>query len=417
MPRELVIAGPAGTGKTRGVLNFLHCLCDDYPNLRVLIMRARRSDLTESTLVTFEQEVLAADGRSKLAEGVQRKQRHSYKYPNGSEIVLAGLDRSPTKVRSSAWDIIYANEASELQEASYEEASSRLERPGRSSRFGWLISDTNPAWPTHWLKKRCDAGRAVLWTTLHKANPAMWTRQGWTPAGLRYLAKLDTLTGHRLQRLRYGRWVAAEGAVYDAFNPQIHVCRPFEIPYSWTRYRVVDFGFTNPFVVQWWAQDPDGRLYRYREMYRTRTTVANWAGKILDASGPERLYDATVADHDREDRQTLHDAGILTIPAHKAVLPGIEAVQNRLAVQADGKPRLMFFPDDFALWGGRDDSLSGEGKPTSTLEEVESYRWAVAREGKAAREEPVKLHDHGMDAMRYLVAHADDIGRSEWKVY
>ncbi len=417
MPRELVIAGPAGTGKTRGVLNFLHCLCRDYPDLRVLIMRARRSDLTESTLVTFEQEVLAADGCAHLAEGVQRKQRHSYRYPSGSEIVLAGLDRSPTKVRSSAWDIIYANEASELAEASWEEASSRLERPGRSSRFGWLIADTNPAWPTHWLKKRCDAGRAVLWTTLHQANPAMWTRAGWTAAGLRYLAKLETLTGHRLQRLRYGKWVSAEGAVYDGFRADLHVIQPFPIPYAWTRYRVVDFGFTNPFVVQWWAQDPDGRLYRYREMYRSRRTVAQWSERILASSGPERLYQATVADHDREDRETMHNAGILTVPAFKAVIPGIEAVQERLIVRADGKPRLFFFADSHALWDGRDDALAEEGKPTSTLEEIESYRWAKATEGKATKEEPVKLNDHGCDAMRYLVAYADDIDRRQWRVY
>jgi predicted transcriptional regulator len=39
----------------------------------------------------------------------------------------------------------------------------------------------------------------------------------------------------------------------------------------------VDFGYTNPFVMQWWAEDPDGRLYLYREIYRTRRLVEDHA--------------------------------------------------------------------------------------------------------------------------------------------
>ena len=46
-----------------------------------------------------------------------------------------------------------------------------------------------------------------------------------------------------------------------------HVIRSFEVPKSWRRYRSFDFGYTKPFSVGWWAADPDGRLYRYREYY------------------------------------------------------------------------------------------------------------------------------------------------------
>ena len=41
----------------------------------------------------------------------------------------------------------------------------------------------------------------------------------------------------------------------------VHVVDPFDIPTDWSRYLSIDFGYTNPFVAQWWALDHDGRLY------------------------------------------------------------------------------------------------------------------------------------------------------------
>jgi len=102
MPTELLIAGPAGTGKTQAIVKTLDCLCADEPNLRVLFVRSTRAALTESVLVTYEQEILAADGCEAICQGVARSHRHSYKYPNGSELVLAALDRNPVKARSNA---------------------------------------------------------------------------------------------------------------------------------------------------------------------------------------------------------------------------------------------------------------------------------------------------------------------------
>ena len=63
-----------------------------------------------------------------------------------------------------------------------------------------------------------------------------------------------------------------------------HVIRSFEVPKSWRRYRSFDFGYTKPFSVGWWAADPDGRLYRYREYYGC-TGVPNQGLKMT----PEEL--------------------------------------------------------------------------------------------------------------------------------
>src|SRR5262249_22256155 len=156
----------------------------------------------------------------------------------------------------------------------------------------------------------------------------------WTEAGRSYIARLDGLTGVRKPRLRFGKWVQAEGAVYDDWDRQKHLVDRREIPPDWRRIRAIDFGYSNPFACLWIAIDDDGRMYVYRELYRTRRTVKVHSAEICRLSGDER-YEFTVADHDAEDRATLLENGIATIAADKAVRPGIEAVQERLKVAGD----------------------------------------------------------------------------------
>src|SRR3546814_17992160 len=76
----------------------------------------------------------------------------------------------------------------------------------------------------------------------------------------------DLLTGVQRQRLLDGRWVAAEGIIWPEFDPAVHLVDRFDIPDDWTRYWTVDFGYIHPFVAQGWAVDPDGVLYRYRDL-------------------------------------------------------------------------------------------------------------------------------------------------------
>jgi PBSX family phage terminase large subunit len=407
LERESVWSGPAGTGKTYGILAVLHCLLADNAGLRFLIVRKTRKALTESALVTYEQVVLVADGMDRIASNCHRKQRSSYVYPNGSEFVVAGVD-DPEKIKSSDWDLIYANEATELTENDWEFLSSRLDRPGRTSRLGYLIGDCNPDAPTHFLKQRDDTGKTRLYGTTHEANPVMHDGKDWTEQGERYLKRLDALTGVRYLRLRKGLWAGAEGVVYDEWDATLHVIDPITIPPEWRRIRSIDFGFTNPFVCQWWAVDGDGRLHLYRELYGTRKIVSDWAADILRLSEGESI-EHTIVDHDAEDRATLHKTGIQTLPAKKNVKGGIELVQQRLRKAGDGKPRVFIHRN--ARVNQADTELLEARKPLCTAQEFDGYTWATATETRAAKEEPVKLNDHGLDAMRYAVAYIDGLGQ------
>jgi hypothetical protein len=256
LPRELLVCGPAGTGKTHGILTIFHLLAADYPDLRVLFVRQTRRSLTNSVMKAFEADILPADSMEHVARGLLRNNRSSYLYPNGSEIVLGGMD-DPSKVASTAWDLIYVNEAIELEEESWEILRSRTNRPGRPRGFGFLLGDTNPGNPSHWLKKRCDEGLTALWDTVHRANPAMWDGRDWTEAGRDYLTySLESLRGTRRKRFLEGLWVAGEGQWFETFSTERHVSPAAEYDPGFDVHLAVDSGVHSAAV---WFQVFDAR--------------------------------------------------------------------------------------------------------------------------------------------------------------
>jgi len=332
-----------------------------------------------------------------------------YVYANGSSIVVGGMD-NPDKVMSTEYDIIYYQEATDGTLEDWEKCTSRL-RNGRVS-FQQMLGDCNPQQPSHWLKKRCDDGKATMLVSHHEDNPRLFESDGTATAfGQDYLKRLDNLTGVRLQRLRYGRWVAAEGVIYEDWRPEVHLLDRKQLPLDWPRIWGVDFGYTNPFVWGMWAIDPDGRLYLEREIYHTKRLVEDHARQILDVvttgSGtwkyPKPI--AIVCDHDAEDRATLErHLGMTTIAANKNVSEGIQAMQARVRVAGDGLPRLFVLRDSLVEL---DMDLKDRGLPTRFADEIEGYVWAPTADGKPVKDEPLKMGDHAMDETRYVVAHQD----------
>jgi len=379
----------------------MHWIADSYPKSRQLMVRKTRASLTQSAMVTYEKHVLPEGWLGNIIHW--RTAEQEYRYPNGSAIVVAGID-NPTKIRSAEYDIIYIQEAIELAEEDWEDLTGRA-RNGITP-INRLIADTNPSSPIHWLKKRSDRGSIQMVYCQHEDNPRLYNPKTdtWTKRGKAYLAMLEKLTGVRYKRLRQGLWVAAEGLVYSDWNPALHLIDRFDIPEDWPRYWVIDFGFTNPFVCQWWAEDPDGRLYLYREIYHTQRLVEDHARDIMAQSEGEPAPRAIICDHDAEGRATLErHVKMNTIAAHKAVTEGIQAVQSRLRPAGDGKPRLYMLRDTVVE---RDENLDEKKAPASTAEEFDGYIWDTAG-GRKRGEEPVKKDDHGADCVRYLTAYKD----------
>ena len=415
---EVLLSGAAGTGKSRACLEKVHAMCLRYPGTRALAVRKTAVSLTSTGLVTFREQVAAealASGELTFYAG-GRDRPAAYVYLNGSTIIVGGMDKAD-KIMSSEYDIAFVQEATELTEDDWEKITTRLRHD--VTPFKQLMGDCNPGPPHHWLKRRCDAGKTRMVYCRHEDNPRYYSGGEWTAEGQVYLERLGNLTGVRKERLRFGRWAAAEGLVYDGFDPAVHFSDRFNFrshpPDAWPRYLAVDFGYTNPFVAQWWCQDPDGRLYMYREVYRTQTLVEDHAKAILrlckSQERQEPPFTAVVCDHDEEDRATLErHLGRSTVQAHKAVSEGIQAVAARLKAAGDGKPRLFICRDSLTE---RDPLLYAARRPCSTAEEIQEYAWDSRNVPgtTAPREAPVKENDHGMDAMRYLVAQVDLVGR------
>lgn len=396
---EALVEGPAGTGKSRGILEYVNWCADQYPGVRVLLARKTRASMSQSVLVTWEDHVHA--GGHESLNGSSRHHRSTYKYRNGSEVVVAGLD-DPERIKSTEFDVVYINEATEVTLNDWEMVVGRL----RNGKMPWqqAIADCNPDTPMHWLNRRADAGMMQRLLSRHRDNPRYFTVDGQrTAEGDGYLKKLDRLTGVRGLRLRDGKWAAAEGVVYDTYDPATHLIDRFDIPDEWERIRCIDFGYTNPFTCQWWALDGDRRMYLYREVYGTRRLVEDWAATINKLSAGE-TYASTIADHDAGDRATLDKYGIHTVAAHKPVKTGIELVQSRMRIEDDGRPRIMLLRDTLHQ---ADQDLLDDRKPTCLIEELPGYAYPPGRDGKPNREEPIKDGDHGCDAMRYAVAWAD----------
>jgi phage terminase large subunit len=99
--------------------------------------------------------------------------------------------------------------------------------------------------------------------------------------------------------------------------------------------------------------------------------------------------------------------GISTIPARKDVSAGIQNVKARMKVQSDNRVRLFLVRGALV---NVDPSLESEKKPISTEDEIPGYVWQKYQDGKPNKEQPLKVNDHGCDAMRYIIMYTDSDG-------
>lgn len=415
---QTLISGPAETGKTLSALHLVDELCWDYPKAQGAIIRKVGADLWSSVIPDFEGKVLKmVDGKSPY--GVTKyggEKPEFYKYPNGSKIWVCGLDH-PGKVLSAQRDFVYTNQTEEFDLRDWQTISTRTTGRAGVIKPGRLIGDCNPGPSTHWIISLNETGTVKLIKSNHKDNPTLFDPEtgAITEQGKRSMANLDALTGVLYKRLRLGLWVAAEGVVYEEFDPTVHV---IDQPFATIQYHIagVDWGLSNPGVIQVWGVDGDGRMYRVHEVYQT--------GKLVAASNPEDAwwiitakelrdrYNITVfvPDPSRPDHiEAFEKAGLLCEPGFNSIEIGIQNVQSRLKIQPDGWPRIALLKGSRPV---KDPKLVDRHLPTCLEEEIEVYARPKDSAIRGSSELPIPKHNHACDTLRYSAGHVDGLGQS-----
>jgi phage terminase large subunit len=374
------MTGSAGGGKSRAAGEKIHAYCLKYPGAAALMLRKAREWNSRSILPFYKQTVVGNDPHVTF-----NKSEGTFYYQNGSVVYSGGMldDKQREAMRSiggaGGLDIAWLEEANAFTRLDFDEVLGRI----RHTAANWqqIILTTNPGGSLHWIKKDLIDGRqASVYYSGARDNPNN------SPD---YIDRLNQMTGILHERLVLGRWVQAAGAVYDTFDHARHVrARPDGEIKTW--YLAMDEGYTNPAVILLVGVDTDGRLHIAREWYKRGKLqgavveqAREWTlEKSVQLAAVDEAAAGLIAD--------LLNNGVPAVASKGRVLDGIRRIQDRLAIQGDGLPRLTVDP-----------------ACTNTINEFESYVWRRATGTGVAKDEPNKENDHAMDALRYLVNKID----------
>jgi Terminase large subunit, T4likevirus-type, N-terminal len=119
-----------------------------------------------------------------------------------------------------------------------------------------------------------------------------------------YMATLEgTKDPNRRKAWLYGDWDIHIGAFLEgAWDPERHIVKPFSIPPHWKLWQAMDWGYAKPYAVGWFAKDPEGKTYLWRELYGI---AKDERGRILANTGTKETPDKVAA---RIVARELHDA-------------------------------------------------------------------------------------------------------------
>lgn len=389
--RVVVCYGPVRSGKSAGICEKDQRIALREPGARILWLRRYRRSLNETILQLFDDH-LAAWGEI-ANPNPSRGVRDAYRFRNGSEIILGGLDNAE-RIMGAEYDRISIFEATEVAFDSFAGHRGVITRmSGKGTAYPQLTLDCNPQGPQHWIHQEIVKDQATPFLIDHKANPRWWDAKAgeWTQDGIAYIeGVLGRLDGVARARLVEGRWVASDGVVYDLFSRDTHVC--VKDPAEAERVVVcVDDGTTDPFAAYRLEIDHDGRVHVAREVYQSGMSSPEKIKAVRDLGGEEGriVYDSAAAGLGRDLRDHFREV----VPSNKArwrIVDGIARVRDRMRPADDGRPRLTVDPSCVNL-----------------LREFDVYEWKRRQDG-SDRDEPRDHMNHGCDSVRYGICDIDD---------
>lgn len=298
----------------------------------------------------------------------------------GKKVHIIGADdeRAEAKIRGATFAGAYVDEATIIPETVFKMLISRCSMGGAK-----IFATTNPDSPYHWLKVDFLSGNnpdVASWQFRLEDNPQL------TPEDKEYLPR--QYKGLWYQRFIEGKWVQAEGAVYDFFDPAIHT-----IPYPVSRpeqYIVgIDYGTANPcvFVLLGINYSKSPNIWVEEEYY----------------------FDSRAAQRQKTDYEYAED--LKRFVEHKpitAIYLDPSAVSLRVELQKQGFHNIFEAENEVVtginyvanLVGGETMKICRNCK--HLIQEFQSYVWDSKAQKKGI-DKPLKQDDHALDALRYAI--------------
>jgi len=276
----------------------------------------------------------------------------------GGVIAFRNLD-DPSKYLSSEFALIEVDELTKNPKETFDFLRLRKRWPGiEHTKF---IAASNPGGIGHdWVKQ--------LWIERNFPSEETEREQFHFIKALpqdnkhlpdSYYNTLGSLPEKLRKAYRDGNWDVFEGQYFGEWDKDVHIVQPFEIPSSWKRFRAYDHGRENPACCSWYALDYDGKVYKYRELYKRGMNVDQLAAEIGDLSKGES-YEYSVADPsifanigyvDKYGGQTIAETfahyGIVFLPASNRRVDGWNLMHQYLRWDEHKKPKLTYFSTCF----------------------------------------------------------------------
>jgi PBSX family phage terminase large subunit len=301
------------------------------------------------------------------------------------------------RIRGSTLMIAYIDEASLMAQVVFDELVGRL-----SSKYATLLATTNPDSPNHWLIKKYvehpEAGKDWRrFQFLLDDNLAL------DPEYIERIKRQYRGLPARYARMILGKWVIAEGVIYQTFNQARHVKARADLPDISKARRIYvtgDYGVENPTTFLLIGEHRDERGHKHwvvhREYYYSgrETGIAKTTKQFADdfvewfqRSGAKSLKSIIIDPSAAALLTELNQIGIKRRIKHfyslekadNEVIKGIQIVGNVLA----------------------EDKLTIDDSCTHLIEEFGLYSWDEKAQERG-EDIPQKIDDHTMDAIRYF---------------
>ena len=381
---EVLFGGAAGGGKTRAIVMDALMRCLKHPGTTAAIFRRTYAELEDTDI---------REARSQYPAGIAKynSARHEYQLANGSRVLFRHCENEADRFNYSGIEVqfLYFDELTSFEQSIYDFLKSRMRAKKSLGVVPLVRSASNPGNIGHgWVKAYfVDAGPYMSLVKHEVYSEALGRSKTVATQYIPSLAKENPHIGEdyifELERkpealrraLLCGDWDSFEGQVFAEFvnDPAhygdrigSHVIEPFEIPLWWPRFMGYDFGYSKPFSCLWFATDPEGRVYLYREWYGCRQNEAN-VGLLLSpreiAEGillrekqeaennlpVDRLADPACWDKSRGDSviQQMEPAagrsGVFFRRADNTRMAGLMQMHERLRFDAEGRPMFYVF--------------------------------------------------------------------------